>query len=110
MPIYEFECKEGHVSERYLKATDTTRFVQCDTCDKGAQRIISRPNVRPDIPDHIDENLVDDHDTSGGYLVKGRAHKRERLKELGLHEVEPSYETKAKRSKGTLTFDQKRTG
>lgn len=105
MPIYEFECKEGHVSERFLKIEDTLRFISCDTCQKGAQRIISRPTIHPDIEEYMDENLVPEGSVEGAQLVKSRKHKAELMKQQGLREVEPSYEAKARRHRNTMTFD-----
>lgn len=49
MPIYEFRCEDGHVTER-LRTYDTrTEPSICRHCAKHAERIeISRTHVEPD--------------------------------------------------------------
>lgn len=40
MPIYEFECPEGTITERV--ASMDTEEIECPKCGKKAKRIISR--------------------------------------------------------------------
>lgn len=46
MPIYEYECKAGHVSEALASSDDAPRNLPCDTCGENATRIISAPAVQ----------------------------------------------------------------
>ena len=39
MPIYEFECPEGTITERY--ASMETEEIECPKCGQKAKRIIS---------------------------------------------------------------------
>ena len=47
MPIYEYQCPEGHVSERIRKHKDCDLSVVCH-CGKDTNRIVSRPHCVPD--------------------------------------------------------------
>jgi putative FmdB family regulatory protein len=40
MPVYEFECPAGRVTERLVKVG--TKFIQCPHCRKRAHKIMSR--------------------------------------------------------------------
>ncbi|RPJ80029.1 MAG: zinc ribbon domain-containing protein [Deltaproteobacteria bacterium] len=40
MPVYEFECPEGTVSERLVKMD--TKQIKCPKCGKTAKKIISQ--------------------------------------------------------------------
>jgi putative FmdB family regulatory protein len=40
MPVYEFECPEGTVTERLVKMG--TKAIQCPHCHQRAQKIMSR--------------------------------------------------------------------
>ena len=46
MPLYEFRCGEGHLSEALLPMSSTTRERQCPECDTTARRLVSAPAVR----------------------------------------------------------------
>jgi putative FmdB family regulatory protein len=39
MPIYEFECSKGTVTERFVKLD--TKTIECPKCHKKARKIIS---------------------------------------------------------------------
>jgi putative FmdB family regulatory protein len=39
MPIYEFECPSGTITERFVRKD--TREIECPKCHKKAKRIIS---------------------------------------------------------------------
>lgn len=46
MPIYEFKCSDGHLSERQLPMSSEQREIDCPTCGDTAKRMISAPSVR----------------------------------------------------------------
>ena len=103
MPLYEYECKEGHVSMILASIDDRPRTVSCDGCDGRATRIISRPTIFGSGEEYMDENLAE-YGSSEGFVVKSRAHKRQRLKDLGLVERDPTYISKQRQRTGKLTF------
>jgi hypothetical protein len=41
---FEFVCEEGHLTEKYIDSE--IRQINCSVCDRLAQRIISKPQVR----------------------------------------------------------------
>jgi len=44
MPIYEFRCPNGHLSEEiWHLASDAPHEIDCPYCTNGAYRIISKP-------------------------------------------------------------------
>lgn len=54
MPIYEFECKEGHITSELVKlGTETTK---CKTCGAVAKKILSVP-AEPIIEGYSYKNL-----------------------------------------------------
>lgn len=93
-PIYEFDCPKEHTSEVITSVRDKPVRIVCLKCGLWATPIISRPVIQADIEAYVDENLCD---TSGeAFVVKGRAHKRQRLKDLGLEVRDPSPARRAK--------------
>ena len=44
--IYEFRCKNGHITERYLPMSEKDSIQPCNTCDQEARRIMSVPNFQ----------------------------------------------------------------
>lgn len=47
MPVYDYQCVQGHHFERFLKLASYRDPQQCD-CGAGAQRLILAPAVRSD--------------------------------------------------------------
>lgn len=39
MPVYEFKCSQGTVTEKFVKMG--TEFIKCPMCNKKAKKIIS---------------------------------------------------------------------
>ena len=48
MPIYEYSCKAGHVTERLLSMNTAIETIACPACGKPAERIISLPTIFSD--------------------------------------------------------------
>jgi predicted nucleic acid-binding Zn ribbon protein len=47
MPLYEYECSDGHVTERVksIKVSDQERDTdKCEVCGKPSKLRVSRPN------------------------------------------------------------------
>lgn len=94
MPIYAFECPDLHETEVISSMRDRPPKVVCMTCGLWATPIISRPVIHGDIEAYVDENLCEKDGEP--FVVKGRAHKRQRLKDLGLEVRDPTPERRAK--------------
>ncbi|MCG7426241.1 zinc ribbon domain-containing protein [Helcobacillus sp. ACRRO] len=45
MPLYEFSCDGGHLTEKLLPISSETRSIACPACDGEATRRISAPAV-----------------------------------------------------------------
>lgn len=42
--IYEFLCKNSHISETYVESS--VRNIKCNTCSEDAERIVSTPAIK----------------------------------------------------------------
>ena len=51
MPIYDFKCKDGHISEELMSIHRAAKSIQCHTCGKKAKRIIS--NINTDLVENV---------------------------------------------------------
>lgn len=87
MPIYSFECSQGHVTDEYFPTRDRrAKLVSCGTCGKKAPyswqaTILGRSVfVIPDFPEHYNISL--------GCVVKNRKHRQQIMKERGLQDYE----------------------
>ena len=87
MPMYVFECTDGHQSESVFSIDNRPATVGCN-CGKRARRIMA-PSVVHGFEEHLDENLMDEGGTKA-FHVKSRDHKRRRLRDLNLEERDPS--------------------
>lgn len=84
MPRYEFECPDGHITEKIMKVSDSDiKVVACAQCRKAAKKIISGAADVKDFRSYWDENL---NPGPGPVFVKSRRHKRELLRAQGLEE------------------------
>ena len=75
--IYEYECEDGHIFERYLPISRYDDLQTCE-CGKTSIKIISAPSVMADIEPFMS--------TSGEYITS-RAQWREHLKETDCVEL-----------------------
>lgn len=98
MPLYPFECPDGHVTEKvYGMNEEKPKAVKCGSCRRKAKRVYtSAPSVVPDFPEH--------YNVSMGCVVKNRAHHKQIQKERGLQDYEPVKNSAA----SNLTFDRLR--
>lgn len=48
MPLYEYRCPEGHVTELVRKMDDRNQPAECRVCNGPAERIVSINYVSPD--------------------------------------------------------------
>lgn len=81
MPLYSYMCASGHPFDRYLKLAQSGEPQRCE-CGAPAQKLVSAPFVRGDLPDYVSPVT--------GELVSGRKARREDLVRHGCVEYEPS--------------------
>ena len=101
MPIYEFKCSLGHITEAYCR-TDKNASI-CGTCGKRARKIISLPStdlkenirfsstmgVNPDqIPAAIQRFPGSQYTKDGRLIIHNRKEKLQRVKERGYIEFD----------------------
>lgn len=48
MPIYEYRCGEGHLTERIRKYAERDEPLACERCSTPTQRIFSAHHAEPD--------------------------------------------------------------
>ena len=82
MPVYEYECRTQHVTERIFKITDFPEEISCGVCSEKARKIISVPSKR-DISGYpyMEENFGD-----FPIEVTSPEHRKKLMKERGLRE------------------------
>lgn len=49
MPIYEWECPDGHIITEWAHIDDAPHDRDCTQCDATARRIISRTGIYTDV-------------------------------------------------------------
>jgi putative FmdB family regulatory protein len=85
MPMYEYECPNGHRTEKFRHMNDEhPRTIECEKCHVGASRVFSPPAVKDDFPEHFNWSF--------GCVVKNRAHHRRLQRERGVQDWEPRSE------------------
>lgn len=45
MRVFDFECPNGHVHERFVSNNETTE-VTCESCGQSARKIMSTPAIK----------------------------------------------------------------
>jgi len=90
MPLYSFECGEGHVFDRYVKLSDFSLPQHCE-CGALARRRICPVFVSADIQGYT--SPID------GRWVGSRAQRREDLRRNGCVEWEPGFREEGERRK-----------
>lgn len=78
MPLYEYECSCGALTERICPVKDHTPRVKCE-CGRMAVQVLGFAHVIPDITPYKSMQT--------GERIRGRAHHRAHLKEHGLIEI-----------------------
>ena len=80
MPVYEYRCPSGHMTDAYRTIDERSRPEPCATCGVGAEKCISRPAFAiPDIGGYT--SIID------GRRIESRSAHREHLKVHGMVEV-----------------------
>lgn len=42
MPLYEYECPNGHRTEKFLSLAEADKRIKCPQCGKRTERVFSR--------------------------------------------------------------------
>lgn len=80
MPVYEYRCPSGHVTDAYRPVSGRLQPEKCATCGVYAEKCISRPAfAMPDIAGYT--SIID------GRRIESRSAHREHLKAHGMVEV-----------------------
>ena len=72
MPMYEYRCENGHVTEKLHKPTPISHYIYCADCGHQAPRIWSRVNhmftgfLREDFWDDWEKNTPGDYHEERG--------------------------------------------
>lgn len=104
MPRYDFECPDGHVTEKIMKISDSgIKYVTCKVCRKLAKKVIGGVANVKDFEPYWDENLSPGW---GPVYVKSRRHKAELLRKQGL--VEQGMSESNRRIKRQIALERAR--
>lgn len=55
MPLYEYECEDGHITEAWRSIAERNEPIQCE-CGKESRKIMSAAGFHMDHEDHYNEN------------------------------------------------------
>jgi len=103
MPIYEYQCHEGHITEVYLKTPKPCGYIPCDECGRNAKRMFSEFNTdcvererlsnsmgcHPDQIEEFERRFPGSRYTPDGRLrTMSRKDKLKKMKERGLVELD----------------------
>lgn len=88
MPLYAFKCACGHEWDESRLVADRNRPTPCPMCRAEGVRILVPPTIHG-FTEYADENLSAEGDAKP-YVVKSRADRERRRKELGLCDPGPS--------------------
>lgn len=78
MPVYDYECpRHGTFYDVWANISDES--LPCPDCGANMIRLISLPNINPDIEPYWDENLG--HDP---IYVQSRQHRQSLMEDRGL--------------------------
>lgn len=88
MPLYAFQCSAGHQYDQIRFVDHRNQLSMCPKCGGLGNRLIVAPAVHG-FTEYADENLSGEGDAKP-YVVKSRADRERRRKELGLCDPGPS--------------------
>lgn len=103
MPIYEFKCEQGHISDELMSFNDDLpEYITCPKCGNRAKHIISLPNTDMKENERWSEAMgvnVDQipqaqktfpgseyHPETGALKINSRKHKLKEMKRRGYVE------------------------
>lgn len=80
MPMYDHECAEGHITEKFVPFDD--RVIDCETCGAPSKRIVSFGKSARTVDimtPYLEENLGDKP-----VMVQSKQHLAQLCKERGI--------------------------
>lgn len=94
MPLYDYKCKDGHLTEGWNKVADRHDSPLCDVCKGETELTISSPsNVNPDIEPFqctgFDHDMQETAKTRTPRYFRSRKHMNDELKARGLSIANP---------------------
>lgn len=102
MPLYAFQCGKHYWDDmRLVSERDDPAY--CPACQKVGERVLTTPVIHGFEP-YADENLSD---SETPYIVRSRADRERRRKELGLADFGPSQrarDMKLEKQRGRKVF------
>lgn len=88
MPIYEYQCERGHITEGWNKVAERHASPVCKDCKSITALKISATRSNPDIQPFQSEGF--DHTESGSpRYFRSRKHMNDELKARGLSVANP---------------------
>ena len=87
MPIYEYVCESGHITEKFAVIADRHNPVHCKECLKDTKRIFSRHSALDSEPKWINKQVrtaLQDLSVKGTIPITTRKQLREHLKNNNL--------------------------
>lgn len=109
MPAYDYECEQGHTTERIFSVSEKPFEIRCPVCKQAAPQIITyAPALHTldtwvrDCHDpmvqrthqsgvgYLDPNLGFDKATGKHTLIKSKKHREQLMKEAGVYEKPPT--------------------
>jgi putative FmdB family regulatory protein len=103
MPIYEYQCKCGHIDQKYVKKIYSKSKMLCSKCGKWMKKIFSQVNTdivdRPRFSSAMGVNISQieqakkaypgsEYNYRGDLLVRNRQHKKQLMRQRGLIELD----------------------
>lgn len=83
MPIYEYECKDGHKTEGFFPINKRRKFVMCKMCKKIARRAVASHIAFESEPKWISDEVrgtLQDLSVPGTIPITSRRQLNEHLK------------------------------
>lgn len=87
MPIYEYECLDGHITEKFAVIAERNQSVHCKVCLKKTKRIFSKYSALNTRPKWINDSVrgaLQDLSVPGTIPIKTRKQYNEHLKKNNL--------------------------
>lgn len=81
MPLYDYECNDCAHRQMDIIKTYEDKQIDCNVCPGTARRIVTVAHTFGDFAPYIDEHIGPEP-----IYIKGKAHRREVMKQTGVQE------------------------
>ena len=90
MPIYEYQCEQGHVTEAYAAVSARHEPQECECCGRGARKVILHaPKVFGDLQGY--------ESPASGKWIEGRRAREDDFRRTGTRPYESGEREEAQR-------------